>query len=42
VKRFTVLPRDFTMDHGELTQTLKLRRRAVFEHFSAEIDELYT
>jgi long-chain acyl-CoA synthetase len=42
VKRFTVLPRDFTMDHGELTQTLKLRRRAVFEHFSAEIDELYS
>jgi long-chain acyl-CoA synthetase len=41
VKRFTVLPRDFTMDQGELTQTLKLRRRAVMEHFSAEIDELY-
>ena len=42
VKRFTVLPRDFTMDHGELTQTLKLRRRAVTEHFQAEIDELYS
>jgi long-chain acyl-CoA synthetase len=42
VKRFTVLPRDFTMDHGELTQTLKLRRRAVIEHFQAEIDDLYS
>jgi long-chain acyl-CoA synthetase len=42
VKRFVVLPRDFTMEHGELTQTLKLRRRAVVEHFQAEIDALYS
>ena len=41
VKRFTVLPRDFTMDAGEITPTLKVRRRAVQEHFSAEIDALY-
>jgi long-chain acyl-CoA synthetase len=41
VKRFTVLPRDFTMEHGEVTPTLKLRRRAVIENFQAEIDELY-
>jgi long-subunit acyl-CoA synthetase (AMP-forming) len=30
------------MEHGELTQTLKLRRRAVVEHFQAEIDALYS
>jgi long-chain acyl-CoA synthetase len=42
VKRFTILPRDFTMDHGELTQTLKLRRRAVMDHFQSEIDQLYS
>ena len=42
VKRFTVLPRDFTMEDGEITPTLKLRRRAVQEHFADEIDALYT
>jgi long-chain acyl-CoA synthetase len=41
IKRFVVLPRDFTMEHGELTPTLKLRRRAVVDHFQAEIDTLY-
>jgi long-chain acyl-CoA synthetase len=41
VKRFTVLPRDFTMEDGEITPTLKLRRRAVQEHFADEIEELY-
>ncbi len=41
VKRFALLPRDFTMEHGEITPTLKLRRRAVAEHFQSEIDELY-
>ncbi len=41
VKRFTVLPRDFTMDEGEITPTLKLRRRAVQDHFADEIEALY-
>jgi len=41
VKRFAILPRDFTMAEGEITPTLKLRRRAVIEHFSSEIDALY-
>jgi len=41
VKRFTVLPRDFTMEDGEITPTLKLRRRAVQEHFADAIDALY-
>ncbi|HEX2346676.1 MAG TPA: long-chain fatty acid--CoA ligase, partial [Gaiellaceae bacterium] len=40
VKRFTILPRDFTMAEGEITPTLKLRRRAVIEHFAREIDAL--
>jgi len=42
VKRFLVLPRDFTMEHGEITPTLKLRRRAVQENFASEIEALYT
>ena len=42
VKRFAVLPRDFTMEDGEVTPTLKLRRRAVIEHFEDEIESLYS
>jgi len=41
VKRFVILPRDFTAEAGEITPTLKLRRRAVLEHFEAQVDELY-
>jgi long-chain acyl-CoA synthetase len=41
IKRVTVLPRDFTMEDGEVTPTLKLKRRVVQEHFAAEIDSLY-
>jgi long-chain acyl-CoA synthetase len=41
VKRFVLLPRDFSMEHGEVTPTLKLRRRAVIEHFSDEVENLY-
>jgi long-chain acyl-CoA synthetase len=32
IKRFTILPRDFTMDDDELTPTLKLKRRVVTKH----------
>ncbi len=41
VKRFAVLPRDFTMADGEITPTLKLRRRAVIDHCQPEIEALY-
>jgi long-chain acyl-CoA synthetase len=41
VKRFAILPRDFTMEAGEITPTLKVRRRAVQEHFADEIQALY-
>jgi long-chain acyl-CoA synthetase len=41
VKRFAILPRDFTMEAGEVTQTLKLRRQTCAEHFQAEIEDLY-
>jgi long-chain acyl-CoA synthetase len=42
IKRFRVLPRDFTADEGEVTPTLKLKRRVVAEHFAAEIEDLYS
>jgi len=41
IKRFTILPRDFGMEHGEVTPTLKLRRRAVMTNFEREIETLY-
>jgi long-chain acyl-CoA synthetase len=41
IKRFAILPRDFSAEHDEITPTLKLKRRAVQEHFAAEIEELY-
>lgn len=41
VKRFAVLERDFLRERGELTPTLKLRRRVCEEHFRDEIDALY-
>jgi len=42
IKRFTILPRDFSQEEGELTPTLKLRRKVVQEHFAGEIDQLYS
>jgi long-chain acyl-CoA synthetase len=41
VKRFRILPRDFSPEAGEITPTLKLKRRVIEEHFADEIDQLY-
>jgi long-chain acyl-CoA synthetase len=41
LKRFAILDRDFEMDRGEVTPTLKLRRRAVLDNFAAEVESLY-
>jgi long-chain acyl-CoA synthetase len=41
VKRFRILPREFSIDHGEVTATLKVRRKQVMENFRAELDSLY-
>jgi long-chain acyl-CoA synthetase len=41
IKRFAILPRDFSAEHDEVTPTMKLRRRVCAEHFAAEIEELY-
>ena len=42
IKRFRVLPRDFSAEENEVTPTLKLKRRVVAEHFAPEIEELYS
>lgn len=41
VKRFTLLGQPFTMEAGELTNTLKLRRRVVEERYKEIIDSMY-
>ena len=41
IKRFAILPRDFTMEDGEVTPTLKLKRRVVLDHFATEVESIY-
>jgi long-chain acyl-CoA synthetase len=41
IKRFTILPRDFSAEAEEITPTLKLRRRVVQENFADAIEDLY-
>tara|TARA_Y100000766_G_scaffold185194_1_gene159061 strand:- start:1333 stop:2967 length:1635 start_codon:yes stop_codon:yes gene_type:complete len=42
VKKFTVLPRDLSVDDGELTPTLKIRRKQIRENWSSEIESMYS
>ena len=42
VKKFTVLPRDLSVDEGELTPTLKIRRKQIRENWSSEIEAMYS
>jgi long-chain acyl-CoA synthetase len=42
IKKVAVLDRDFDPDQGELTPTLKIKRRVVAEHFSDTIEALYS
>lgn len=41
IKRFTMLPNHFTMEKGELTNTLKIKRRVLNENYKKEIDAMY-
>ena len=41
VKRFTLLPHHLSMEKGELTNTLKIRRRVLNENYKAQIDAMY-
>jgi long-chain acyl-CoA synthetase len=42
VKTFRILPNGWTPESGELTPTLKLRRRIITDRYSGEIDRMYT
>lgn len=41
VKRFTLVAHHFSMENGELTNTLKLKRRVINENYKAEIEKMY-
>ena len=41
VRRYEILPRDFSPEENEITPTLKLKRRVVEQHFASELEKLY-
>lgn len=41
VKKFRILDRDFSIEGGELTPTLKIKRKVVVDHFQQFVDEMY-
>lgn len=41
VKRFTLLPEPFSMEKGELTNTLKIKRPVLMKNYAAEIEKMY-
>lgn len=42
IKKITLIPREFTIENGELTPTLKVKRRVIEEHYKDVIDKMYT
>ena len=41
IKKFLLLPRDFSVDGGELTPTLKLKRKVIYAKYQDRIERLY-
>ncbi|MFY7979096.1 MAG: long-chain fatty acid--CoA ligase, partial [Sediminibacterium sp.] len=41
VKKFTLIPREFTIDKGEMTPKLSIRRKQILANFEQEIDLMY-
>ncbi|HWS33815.1 MAG TPA: long-chain fatty acid--CoA ligase [Actinoplanes sp.] len=41
VKKFTLLPRDLTIEAGEITPSMKIKRRSVEANFAEHIDKMY-
>ncbi|KNX37507.1 AMP-dependent synthetase/ligase [Luteipulveratus halotolerans] len=42
IKRFIILPRDLTVEEGEMTPSLKIKRKVVTGKYKPELDTLYT
>jgi len=41
VKKFRIVPRDFSIEEGELTPTLKIKRKVVMQRYGGLIDQMY-
>ncbi len=41
VRKFTILPQNFSVEGGELTPTLKLKRRVIHKKYESEIEAMY-
>ncbi len=41
IKRFVIIPKDFTQETGELTPTLKLKRKVVTQKYQSLLDSFY-
>ncbi|GGQ51715.1 AMP-dependent synthetase/ligase [Couchioplanes azureus] len=41
VKKFAILPRDLSIEHGEITPSMKIKRRSVESNFAEQIDKMY-
>ena len=41
IKKFLILDRDLTIEQGELTPSMKLKRRVVADRYKNELDSLY-
>lgn len=42
IKRFAILPRELSIEDGELTPTMKLKRRVIHQSYAEEIERLYS
>ena len=42
IKKFELLPHEWTIDSGELTPTLKLKRKVIMEKYKTAVDRIYS
>jgi long-chain acyl-CoA synthetase len=42
VKKFTLLPQEFSQENGELTPTFKIKRKVISERYKDAINSMYT
>jgi long-chain acyl-CoA synthetase len=41
IKKFTLMPQEFTQENGEITPTMKIRRKVIQQRYRDIIDKMY-